>query len=379
MRTTHRILIPNNDVHSLYLNCFKARCHKISTLFKPGDGFYFSAKWIENDFIKPLVHPTVLYLTMLQNHEIHQNSIIHIQIFDKDTRITIYEFNDVVSGITTNASKDHLIIKSIDELPQNMALAEEHVLQLINKLRRQKDDWELLQIVDAIEKTHAGFKAMKDHFFQEDRPNESQLESVFMKSVLENGFTTAYAPICAGDSNGAFIHYSNNNCTIRTNVLLDCGSRNPFGYCADITRCYSKLPFESNLIYFEIYNLVNSVKKACEQHLIDKLMKHKTPSSFTELHELAKNKFNERLPSILKKTNVTAEDYFTHFIGHSIGLETHDIHCELLSPGCIFTLEPGLYFYNDTNEQLRSMGGIRIEDMYYITEGYELVCLSAYI
>jgi Xaa-Pro aminopeptidase len=378
MRTTFNIPIPNNDVHALYLSCFKARCKKLSTLFELGDGFYFSAKWIENDFIKPLVHPTVLYITMLQNHEIHQNSVIHLQVLDKDVRITVYEFNDVVSGITTTASKEHLIIKSFDELPQNIALAGEHVLRSVNKLRRQKDDWELLQMVDAIENTRAGFKAMNDHFFQEDRPNESQLESLFMKCVLENGFMMAYAPICAGDQNGAFIHYSNNNCIIHNNVLLDCGSRNPFGYCADITRCYSKLQSGSNHIYFEIYDVVDTVKKTCEQHLTDKLMQHETPS-FSELHTLAKNKFKEHLPSILKRENVLVDDYFTHFIGHSIGLEVHDIDCASLLPGCVFTLEPGLYFYNDPDEQLRSIGGIRIEDMYYITDAYELVCLSAAI
>ncbi len=376
MRTTYRILIPNNDVYALYLRCFKARCKKLASLFEPGNGFYFSAKWIENDFIKPLVHPTVLYITMLQNHEIHQNSVIHMQVLDEDTRITIYEFNDLVSGITTTASKEHLIIKSVDDLPPNVVLADEHVFRSVNELRRQKDDWELLQMVDAIEKTRSGFMAMKHHFLQEDDPNESQLESMFMKCVLENGFTVAYVPICAGDQNGAFIHYSNNNCTIRNNVLLDCGSRNPFGYCSDITRCYSKIPSESTHIYFEIYQLVDSIKKTCEQHLTDQLMKRETPS-FNELHNVAKNKFKERLPAILKRKNVLVDDYFTHFIGHSIGLEVHDIDCPSLLPGCVFTIEPGLYFYNDPNEQLRSIGGIRIEDMYYITDDYELVCLSA--
>jgi Xaa-Pro aminopeptidase len=374
MRNKFRINIPM-DLHALYLSCFKARCYKISQLFQPGDVFFFSPKWIENDFMKPVVHPTVLYITMLPNHEIHQNSVIQMDVLDQGTRITIYEFNDRVSG--TKTKKEHIILKAYDELPTSFEYADEQTFRAINQLRCQKDDWELLQIVDAIEKTTAGFHLMHKYFFELDAPSEATLESLFMKCVLENGFNIAYLPVCAGDQNGAFIHYSKNNEIIKNNVLLDCGSKNPFGYCADITRCYSKNA-TSCAMYQAIYNLVLDVKKTCEQYLIDTLMRHEK-ISLRDLHRIATNKFAENLPQILKKKTVSVDDYFTHFIGHSIGLEVHDTECAELLPGCVFTLEPGLYFQNETNEKLQSIGGIRIEDVYLISSDFKLVCLSAHI
>lgn len=375
MQNNFRINIPN-DIHALFLSCFKARCYKISQLFQPGNVFFVSPKWIENDFMKPVVHPTVLYITMLPNHEIHQNSVIQMDVLDQDTRITIYEFNDMISG--TSTKKEHITRKSYDELPSNIQYADERILSAINQLRCIKDNWELLQMVDAIEKTNTGFQLMNKSFFESDKLSEATLESLFMKCVLENGFNIAYLPVCAGDQNGAFIHYSKNNEVIKNNVLLDCGSKNPFGYCSDITRCYSKNATSSGGMYQAIYNLVMGVKNMCEQYLIDKLMRHEK-ISLTELHRIAKNKFAEELPQILKKKTVSVDDYFTHFIGHSIGLEVHDIECGELFPGSVFTIEPGLYFHNEPNEQLQSIGGIRIEDMYLISFDYKLVCLSGHI
>ena len=107
-------------------------------------------------------------------------------------------------------------------------------------------------------------------------------------------------------------------------------------------------------------------------------MRHEKPS-LNNLNKVAKSLFKESLQIVLKRKNVSIDDYFTHFIGHSIGLEVHDIDCAILGPGSVFTIEPGLYFYGDENESLRSIGGIRIEDMYYINDRFELVCLSGNI
>jgi Xaa-Pro aminopeptidase len=67
------------------------------------------------------------------------------------------------------------------------------------------------------------------------------------------------------------------------------------------------------------------------------------------------------------------EKYFTHSLGHGIGLKTHErprVRFDskdkdlLLEPGMIITIEPGLYF--------EGLGGVRFEDMILITEkGYE--------
>ncbi|WP_031484626.1 M24 family metallopeptidase [Maridesulfovibrio frigidus] len=66
------------------------------------------------------------------------------------------------------------------------------------------------------------------------------------------------------------------------------------------------------------------------------------------------------------------EQYFTHSLGHGIGLETHEqpsvspIATGELKPGMVITIEPGLYYPD--------WGGIRWEYMVLITEdGYKIM------
>jgi Xaa-Pro aminopeptidase len=59
--------------------------------------------------------------------------------------------------------------------------------------------------------------------------------------------------------------------------------------------------------------------------------------------------------------------YFTHSTGHGVGLEIHEAprvaagQKELLKPGMVITIEPGVYFPGEW--------GVRIEDMVAVREG----------
>jgi len=93
--------------------------------------------------------------------------------------------------------------------------------------------------------------------------------------------------------------------------------------------------------------------------------------------------------------------FFPHGLGHSLGLQTHDVGCATRAPradnpflrnttdvaaGQVFTIEPGIYFIPDLLEPLRAtprgagvdwalvdtlapLGGVRIEDDVQIEGG----------
>jgi len=73
-----------------------------------------------------------------------------------------------------------------------------------------------------------------------------------------------------------------------------------------------------------------------------------------------------------KHSNMNLADYFTHGLGHGIGLEVHEAPKvranseDTLEAGMVITIEPGLY--------IPTWGGIRIEDDVLVThDGYKLL------
>lgn len=69
------------------------------------------------------------------------------------------------------------------------------------------------------------------------------------------------------------------------------------------------------------------------------------------------------------RTNQATEEGYVHSLGHGIGLRVHEkpwsslinpSPTDILAPGAVFTLEPGLYYPD------RGMG-VRIEDSFYVT------------
>ena len=135
------------------------------------------------------------------------------------------------------------------------------------------------------------------------------------------------------------------------------------GYWGDMTRTFVKGKASKRL--FEMYKAVRYVNEAVEAQL-----KPGVPCSLMQdfcIKSLAEAGF---------KTGVDDEGYpcgYFHGLGHSVGLEIHEQprfsarNFELLQPGNVITVEPGLYYHD--------IGGVRIEDLVLITEtGIENFC-----
>lgn len=125
------------------------------------------------------------------------------------------------------------------------------------------------------------------------------------------------------------------------------------GYCSDITRTigFGSVTAEQKAIYQTVLKAENTAIE--------------TATNGTPVGKLDKTARN-----IIEEAGYG--QYFTHRIGHGLGIETHEypsMHSNNtlpIKPGMCFTIEPGIYVPNT--------GGVRIEDMIYTTsEGPEIL------
>lgn len=131
------------------------------------------------------------------------------------------------------------------------------------------------------------------------------------------------------------------------------------GYFYDFTRTWS-LGFATD----EVQELHEQVKQVYDT-LYDEL---KVNAPFYKYQERTCELF-EAMGHPTVKTNQITEIGYVHSIGHGIGLRVHEkpwsssvnpSPSDILAPGSVFTLEPGLYYPE------RGMG-VRIEDSLYVT------------
>ena len=167
----------------------------------------------------------------------------------------------------------------------------------------------------------------------------------------------SFDPIIAFGQNSCYPHHRACDTQLKKNsiVLVDCGAVVD-GYAGDMTRCFFYGNVDPQLI--DDYATIQRAQKAAMQAI-----KKGDPLEIVD----------QALRDVLKQAHV--EKFFTHSLGHGIGLQTHenpffrkeggDLQ-KNLEPGMVFTIEPGLY--------REGLGGVRYEDIVVVTEkGYETI------
>ena len=222
--------------------------------------------------------------------------------------------------------------------------------------RLVKDEYEINEIRKAIRITKMGIENMMKNI--KPGMTEFNLEAYFDFMVKYNGSTgISFETIIAAGKNATILHYIDKNSVINDGdlVLCDLGAESNF-YKADITRTIpanGKFSPRQRQIYDVVLNtqlkVIGSVKPGITQ---------------AELNKIAEQSLYDGLKYIGKIDNMSqVKDYYYHSIGHSLGLDTHDIGGRDLTykPGMIVTIEPGLYIEEENI-------GIRIEDDILVTE-----------
>ena len=178
-----------------------------------------------------------------------------------------------------------------------------------------------------------------------------RLASIY-EELGADGFS--FPPIIAYGANGVDPHAHFGSAKLKEGdcVILDIGCIKD-NYCSDMTRTvFYKSASEKAK---EVFNIVLEANKRA-------IAMVKPGVRFCDIDNAAREYITEK----------GYGKYFTHRTGHSIGIETHDmgdvssINTDILKPGMIFSVEPGIYLPGEF--------GVRIEDLVLVTEdGHELL------
>ncbi len=249
---------------------------------------------------------------------------------------------------------------------------------IVNALRAVKSAREIAVIKEATRIAGLGImEAMRDakpglHEYE----LQADSEFVFKKNGALGG---SYFALVATGQNTYYTHYNRNTAVLADGDLVQYDYAPDYKYYqSDVTRVFpangkfTPRQREAYEIYLRLY-----------QALMTSIKVHLTPAEVVTAAVpkmdaiMASYKFTD--PKIQNAAKTFVEGYRReigklHFLGHSVGLEVHDVGVApgaTFEPGNIFTIEPEMRIEEDHT-------GIRLEDMILITDkGYE--DLSAFV
>lgn len=239
-----------------------------------------------------------------------------------------------------------------------------NIFPKIIPLRMVKSKEEIAEIKKAIAVTIKGVESLMKN--AKAGMKEYQLEAYYEFICRTNGIKDyAFKTIAASGRNATILHYVDNNSEIKDGdlILFDLGAQHNY-YNADITRT-----FPVNGVFSErqkeVYNAVLRVN--------ERVIKTIKPGlEYKELNKMATEWIAEECIKLgLIKNKEEVSKYYWHSIGHSLGLDTHDISNKdrntIFKEGMVWTVEPGIYIEEESI-------GIRIEDDVLITsDGVEVL------
>jgi Xaa-Pro aminopeptidase len=245
---------------------------------------------------------------------------------------------------------------------------------LTAKLRAFKDAHEVEAIARAADLTSATL----NHVSQFIKPGVKEREIAALIEYLYrlHGAEPAFGTIVAAGKSAATLHYRSLERTLKRGelLLIDTGCELDL-YACDISRTVAVGMASAEEIDPRLAALHDTVLRA-QRAAIAKV---RPGVHITDVHKAAARELTHGLKdlgvlrgSITQLINKQAyKPYFPHGIGHSLGIDVHDVSPEIngrlgvLEAGMVITIEPGLYF----NKPIAKIPacGIRIEDDVLVT------------
>lgn len=275
------------------------------------------------------------------------------------------------------------------------------LLVALDATRTTKTPYEIACLAEANRRAAWGHEALRRAFASGDK-SELDLHLMYLGSTRQDDQETPYKNIVAAGRNAAILHHVSygRDAAKAESLLVDAGAT-CMGYCSDITRTWARPRGAAG----ETFTGLVVAMEAMQKRLVDAV---RIGMPYEELHDES----HRQLAAMLVEAGIakgSAEEidqrgvsraFYPHGLGHSLGLQTHDVGCAVVTPradnpflrntskieeGQVFTIEPGLYFIDgllaglrrkpeaslvDWNlvEALAPFGGIRIEDDLVVLE-----------
>lgn len=270
-------------------------------------------------------------------------------------------------------------IQDLPKFEQNSKISFS-VERIVAEMKLVKDDFEIIEIQNAIKSTKIGFENSIKSFKESTKlqRGERLIESRFAEIARIEGNEVGYCSIVASANNATTLHWTRNNSKIRANsfILMDMGIEANSLYTADITRCFpinGKFNETQKMIYEAVLDSADTVIKEV-----------KPQDPFRKLNTVAFEVLIKYLKDwgILPIKGIKDLDairrFMPHGTSHHLGLDVHDCtHARdekyssgILEVGMVFSVEPGLYFKETDSlipKELRGIG-VRIEDDVVMSE-----------
>jgi Xaa-Pro dipeptidase len=291
--------------------------------------------------------------------------------------------------------------RALAKTPLNGTPNPPELVAALDALRARKTPYEVACLAEANRRARFGHEALREAFFA-GHSSELDLHLLYLRATEQDDAETPYKNIVAMGAHAATLHhiaYGKRPSPHEAESLLVDAGATCRGYGSDVTRTWVKGRGAAAQAFAALAKGMNRLQqRLCAEVAVGKPYESLHDASHREVAALLRDIGVVRGSIEEAVDGGVTRAFYPHGLGHSLGLQTHDVGCGLrparsdnpflrntsdIALGQVFTIEPGVYFIDELLEPVRSgpsgalvdwstvaalspLGGVRIEDDLYV-------------